>query len=67
MVTVDVSKYRNFDKAIQVFRIKVRQARVLESLSSKSYFVSPGEKQRRVRIKRKVRQLKNSVHSGQIV
>ena len=64
MVAVDVSKYRNFDKAMPAFRLKVKQAHVLELLSSKSHFVSLGEKRRRGRIKRKVRLLKNTIHVG---
>ena len=52
MVVVDVSKYKNFDKALQVFRTKVRQAHVLELLNSKSHFISSSEKRRRNRIKK---------------
>lgn len=52
MVTVQVSKYRDLDKALQVFRTKVRQAHVLELANRKAHYVSPSEKKHRSRGKR---------------
>ncbi len=49
MVNVDVTKYQNFDKALRVFRTKVRQAHILELINSKSHYISPSEKRHRSR------------------
>ncbi len=54
MVNVDVSKYQDLEKALRVFRTKVRQAHILELINSKSHYTSPSEKRHRNR-KQKVR------------
>ena len=52
MVTVDVSKYKDFDKALCVFRTKVRQAQVMELANRKAHYISPSEKTHRSRVKK---------------
>ena len=52
MVTVQVSKYGDFDKALRVFRTKVRQAHILELANRKAHYISPSEKRHRSRGRR---------------
>jgi len=55
MVSVDVGKYRDFDKAFRVFQTKVRQAHILELLNQKSHYISPSERRRKSRLKKQYR------------
>lgn len=54
MVNVDVTRYPDLEKALRVFRTKVRQAHILELSNSKAHYVSPSEKRHRSR-RQKVR------------
>ena len=47
MVSVNVDKYDTLEKALKVFKSKVRKAHIIELSNQKSYFVSRSEKRRR--------------------
>lgn len=53
MVGVNVSDYGDLDKALRIFRSKVRKAHILEMVNRKSHYVSPSEKRHRTRGRRK--------------
>lgn len=49
MVGVKVTDYQNLESALKVFRNKVRRAHILEIYGRKSHYISPSEKRRRIR------------------
>lgn len=52
MVIVNVRNHGDFEKALKVFKSKVRKAQILEITQRKAFYVSPSEKKHRRRYKR---------------
>lgn len=49
MVSVNVSNYDSFDKALRIFRVKVRRSQIMKIVHRKAHFISPSEKRHRLR------------------
>lgn len=52
MITVNVKNHGDFEKALKVFRAKVRKAQILEITQRKAFYISPSELKHRRRYKR---------------
>lgn len=52
MITVNVKNHGDFDKALKVFRAKVRKAQILEITQRKAFYISPSEEKHRRRYKK---------------
>ncbi len=54
MITVNVKNHGDFEKALRVFKAKVRKAQIMEIAQRKAYYVSPSEEKHR-RLHKKTR------------
>jgi len=56
---IDVKvKNNNVEKALRIFKRKVKDSRILYDLSERSYYIKPSAKKRKMKLRAKVRNLR---------
>jgi len=53
MIKIDVSKYRNLEHALKVFKKKIRDTKIMDKLRKGKAFEKPSSKKRKKKIKAK--------------
>ena len=51
MIKIDVSKYRNLEHALKVFKKKIRDTKIMDQLRKGKAFEKPSSKKRKKKIK----------------
>ena len=51
MINIDVSKYRNLEHALKVFKKKIRDTKIMDKLRKGKAFEKPSSKKRKKKIK----------------
>ena len=59
MIEVKV-KHNNIEKALRIFKRKIKDSRILYDLSERSYYIKPSAKKRKMKLRAKARNLRKT-------